>query len=336
MKKLFCSLCVLTLLAGACTEKENVRPLDETPQYRELSIDMSPEAAALIADRDLGRSSLEREVFESQIRPWLMSRGSGFDFPANDDGTPIRFANRFDTVRFGTYNVYTLTPADGYDTIILYTHGGAYVFDMVKEHLVTLDRLATRLRAKIVIPQYPLAPAETFEKAHDLLLEVYADILSEGKPIVVGGDSAGGGFALAITEEVRDLGWKMPVKLFLYSPWLDVTTSNPRISDYADRDVSVAAYGAIECGKMWAGSADRRDPRISPLFGNLDGLPDMLLFVGDAEIMYPDNARFIRMVRGRTNVTFVVGHGLFHVFPVYYYLPEAQQSQDILVDFLRS
>lgn len=321
--------CLSLLLLNACKKDSN--PLYE---YKELEMNVSSDAKAYVDTTDLGHSYFEKEVFESYLRGQLESRGSGFAFPTASDGSPLTFTNELTKETYGLYSVYSFMPKEDYDCIILYIHGGGYVYDMERVHIVTCDKLATELGAKVVVPQYPLAPENTFEEAHALMELIYKDLLSEGKRIIIMGDSAGGGFTVAFTQELKKKGLKLPDKLVLISPWLDITTSNPEIAEFDAKDAMLSAYGVSECGKMWAGNTDRTDYRLSPIYGDLEGLPDILLFVGDEEIMYPDNTKFAKMMKNKTNFTLVIGHGLFHTFPLFYFLPEAPESRAIIANFI--
>lgn len=217
---------------------------------------------------------------------------------------------------YGSNNSYYLTNNNDYDCIVLYIHGGAYIGEIIDAHVKFCDKLAQKLNAKVCIPLYPLAPQATFDVAYEFMEQVYNDLLQENLNIYIMGDSAGGGFSLAFTQYLKENNKKLPKKLVLISPWVDVTMENKEIKVYEQADISLAPYGAIKAGKMWAGTTDRKDYRISPIYGNLDSLPDILMFVGNHEIVYPDDMLLYNNLTN-TNIKVIVGEGFWHVYPIY-------------------
>lgn len=230
-------------------------------------------------------------------------------------------------------DVYYLSH-ENYDSIVFYLHGGAYVEQMLEAHVKLCDKLSTELNAKVCMPLYPLAYQATWGKTYELLDVVYTSLLTENKPIYIMGDSAGGGLSLGYTEYLKDLNRKTPNKMVLLSPWLDVTLSNPEIANYEAVDLTLSSYGTIECGKMWAGTTSRTDYRISPIYGDLNNLPDTLIFVGTHEIIYPDVQKFYDNVQN-TNIKLVKGEGLWHVFPIYSAIPEQTKALNMIKSFCK-
>lgn len=228
-------------------------------------------------------------------------------------------------------SVYSFVP-ESYDTIVLYIHGGAYIFGMDAKHVTFCDKLCSQLNVKVVLPNYPLAPENTFEKTYELLDTLYPTLVAEGKRIVIMGDSAGGGLSLAYTEYLAEKKMQCPDKMVLFSPWIDVTLSHPDVAEVNKRDILLDPYGAIIAGKAWAGTTSTADYRISPLRGNLDSLPDMLVFVSSDEIVCPDDMVLYNAVTN-TNITMILAKGLWHVFPLSD-IPELQKSIDVIADFL--
>lgn len=222
--------------------------------------------------------------------------------------------------------VYTLNDDQGNgQRIIVYLAGGAYLQQPDKTHWEYLNRLAQCTHAKVIVPLYPLAPDNTFRAAYQQLAQLYAKLyaVSPASDITLMGDSAGAGLALGFSEYLGQRGLPQPGHLILFSPWLDLDLYNPLIKKYADADVTLAPWGLRQIGKMWAGNVDHRDYRLSPLYGNLDQIRDIHLFVGTREIMYPDSNELVRKLRtARIPVDYHVGRRLFHIYPLYQ-IPEA-------------
>lgn len=230
-------------------------------------------------------------------------------------------------------NVYILGD-DSSKCNVLYIHGGAYVKEITKLHVKFCDRLAQELHAKVYMPLYPLAPDENYSKAYPFIDEVYKKIYAQGKPFYIMGDSAGGGFTLAFTQILRDTGKIMPKKLVLISPWLDVTMSNPESEKYNDLDLILDNYGLRKCGELWAGDLDPKNPKISPLYGDIKGLPQTLMFVGTAEVMYPDVTElYNKMKIAGVKAKLVYGKGMWHIFSIFN-LPEGKESMKMIKAFI--
>jgi len=227
--------------------------------------------------------------------------------------------------------VCTLTK-DNYENIVLYVHGGAYLYEADNVHFSYCDGLVDALNAKVVMPLYPLAPQYTYEAAYAMIETLYKDLLTENKPIYIMGDSAGGGFTLAFTEYCIANNIKTPNKIIMFSPWIDLTMSNPEIKVYEPLDTTLTAFGTQVAARFWAGETELTDYRVSPLYGNLSNLPDMMIYVSNEEILYPDIMRLYKNVTN-ANVQLIVGNGYFHVYPIYP-IPERQESYNLIVNFI--
>ena len=223
--------------------------------------------------------------------------------------------------------IYTLDPSGTPDYILLYLHGGAYVNDANANYFRICDRLAQELNAEIIFPIYPLAPGHAWNETYALLEQLYRNRLANAEaPVIIMGDSAGGGLSVAFCEYLNEAGLPQPDKLILFSPWMDVSMSNPDAAHYEKADPMLSAYGLIEMGKCWANGLDLQDYRISPIFGDISCLNNVFLFVGTREIFYPDVTRFYEMLREQnSSAELFVGEGLNHVYPLYP-IPEAEEA----------
>lgn len=232
--------------------------------------------------------------------------------------------------------VYTLSSSEAPDYIILYLHGGAYVNDANANYFKMCDKYAQKLNAEVIFPIYPLAPDHTWDETFAILTELYESRLQAAAvPVIVMGDSAGGGLSVAFCEYLDELGLAQPDKLILFSPWMDISMSNPAVADYEAADPMLSAYGLIEMGKCWAGDLDLHDYKVSPIFGDISCLQNVYLFVGTREIFYPDVTDFYGMLQELgVNTELVIGEGLNHVYPLYP-IPEADDAFDQVCDFIR-
>jgi len=214
--------------------------------------------------------------------------------------------------------VYTLTPSQQPQYVVLYLHGGAYVNDASNMYFKFCDRLAQQVNAQVVFPIYPLAPNHTWEETFTLLTEIYQGRLNEASvPVIVMGDSAGGGLSVAFCEYLTEIGLLQPDKIILFSPWMDVSMSNAEAAAYEDSDPMLSAYGLVEMGRYWAGELDLKDYRVSPIFGDISVLKNVSLFVGTREIFYPDVTSFYNLLQEQGVASrLYIGEGMNHVYPL--------------------
>ena len=249
-------------------------------------------------------------------------------FPEVDTAMPLSHAE------VGGYSVYKLENDDATCTLF-YIHGGAYAFGINASHVQMCEKMANRLNAQVFMPLYPLVPRGNCLEAYAFLDAAYEQALAAGKPIYLMGDSAGGGLSCAFAEHLRDTGTELPKGLVLFSPWLDVTMSNPDIASYEDEDIQLKSYGLIELGKLWANSLDVKDSRVSPIFGDVNGLPPTLLITGTKEIFYPDITEFHQTLKSAGIKTqLVCGEGLWHVYAAWD-MPESDSTFDIVETFCK-
>lgn len=232
--------------------------------------------------------------------------------------------------------VYVLSGSDEPDYLVLYLHGGAYISEASAAHWSFCDKLVQKANAEVVFPIYPLTPNHTWGEAFELITTVYQEILEAATvPVVIMGDSAGGGLAAAFCEYMSELGLAQPDKLILFSPWMDISMSNPGAASYEASDPMLSAYGLIEMGKCWAGNLDLHDYRVSPIFGDFSGLRNVYLFVGTREIFYPDVTTFYSMLQEQGIPSeLYIGEGMNHVYPLYP-IPEATGALEQICEILQ-
>jgi acetyl esterase/lipase len=175
---------------------------------------------------------------------------------------------------------------------ILYLHGGAYCVGSPRTHRSITGTLARLARASVFVPDYRLAPEHPFPAAMDDAVAAYEGLLVRGHgpgSIAIAGDSAGGGLALATAVRLRSLQRPLPAGLVTFSPWVDLGDVDrgpvPR------GEVMISPPWVQACARMYCGTHDPRDPLISPVLGDLAGLPPTLIQVGTDEVLLPDSQR---------------------------------------------
>ena len=235
--------------------------------------------------------------------------------------------------------VFRLTPKQGGAGLhIIYTHGGTYINELIEPHWDIIDQLIRHTGADVTVPIYPLAPEHTYKKTYSLLDEVYRNVIAStpAENVILCGDSAGGGLALGLAMHFRDLSLPLPGRVILFSPWLDITVSNPEIPGVEPFDPMLATPGPIEAGKWWAGGDDPRSPLLSPLFGNLSGLPPIDVFIGTHDITFPDTRVLKRKVAtAGGEINHYEYPGAIHVFVGATFTPEAKDAFGKIAEAVR-
>ena len=231
---------------------------------------------------------------------------------------------------------YTITPRGVEPTrTIIYVHGGGFVAPIDPFHVRYVTKLAIALKARIVLPDYPLAPEYTWKSSYDALVAQAARGASAG-PLVLAGDSAGGGIALAIALGLRDKSVAVD-RMLLIAPWADLTTSTPETVDYSASDPWLMLSKLTAYAEFWAGSAaDLGMPQVSPALASLEGLPPALMFCGTRDTLYPGCALLARRAaEADWDLTFVEKRDLIHVYPLMPFIPEARDAWKRTLAFLR-
>lgn len=204
--------------------------------------------------------------------------------------------------------------------VILMLHGGGYI-GMYKSYYRTMAGLYSEVSggAAVLSIDYRVAPDNPFPAALEDACEAYNWLRINGydtDDIVVAGDSAGGGLALALCLYLKDKKEKLPRGLVLMSPWTDLAMTGASYREHADTD---PVFGNGNSGVMennpYIGENDPKNPLISPLYGELEGLPPMLIQVGSDEMLYDDSASLYEKAKAAgVRVRFSEYENMFHVF----------------------
>ncbi len=190
--------------------------------------------------------------------------------------------------------------------IILYFHGGAYIAGSGETHLSLLGRLAKLSGIEICAPDYRLLQDAPFPAAFDDALAIWDDLIAKGYPpsgIVLGGDSAGGGLALALLSKLCQRGQR-PAAAFAIGPWTDMTLSGDSVAENARNDVLLPVARMQDVVEQYLQGADPKDPRCSPHFAEFDAPPPVLIHVGKQEVLLSDSLRVAEKIEksgGRIN-----------------------------------
>ena len=231
---------------------------------------------------------------------------------------------KFPKVVFGDHAVgevaiETVCAVDSPARAILYLHGGAFFMGSPASYRNRAMRLSYRCNAEVFVPAYRLAPEYPYPSAFDDALAAWKFVkgLRPNAPILVAGDSAGGGLGLSLLVRLRDLGMAMPNGAFLLSPWTDLTVSGASVDDNRGKDLWFTRRHLETWAGYYAAGTDRRSPYVSPVFAELSGLPRLLLLVGQDELLLDDALRIRDAATSAgTDVRVHLGKGMQHDWPL--------------------
>ncbi len=214
---------------------------------------------------------------------------------------------------------------------LLYLHGGGYFIGSCRSHRGLVSHLAAACRARTLLPEYRLAPENPFPAGLLDARAAYRFLLAQGYPphrIVVGGESSGGGLALALLFTLRDEGMQMPAAAVLLSPWTDLLGTGISVRTRASRDPWLRPAGIELLANRYRNRTPADHPLVSPLYGDMHGLPPMLIHAGNDEIILDDSTRLAdKATAAGVDVTLKVWEGLWHAFQAFYpWVPEAHRA----------
>ena len=196
--------------------------------------------------------------------------------------------------------IWTVSPVDSKSNlIILYFHGGAYMSNLRREHWSLIEKLIIKTGAAIVVPDYPLTPEAGCKEAYDFIEDLFTGLKTDypAKRIIFMGDSAGGGLALGFTQKLRDENKKQPDQIIIFSPWLDVTMCNTDLESLDKEDNLLSIAGLKNAGQKYAGNFDLKDPRVSPIYGDLTGMCRISVFTGTRDILNADAKKLKQLMK---------------------------------------
>jgi epsilon-lactone hydrolase len=228
----------------------------------------------------------------------------------------------------------------GAKATVLYLHGGGYVTCSPASHRDSIARIAHVTGARVVAPYYSLAPEHPYPAALEDVLAVYRALLREGTSpdqLVLGGDSAGGGLAVALMLRLRDEGEPLPRAAFLLSPWVDLSLSIDALEGLAPHDY-LGPHRVVGNARAYAGMRALTDPLISPIYADLSDLPPLLVQTGEWELLHEQNRRFVARARGYgVEVEHEVEPGMLHAFTCFAgVLPQGRAALASIGAFVRT
>ncbi|MBB5891056.1 alpha/beta hydrolase [Kutzneria kofuensis] len=224
------------------------------------------------------------------------------------------------------FGVWVRTPESEPDRVVLYLHGGAYRLGSPGTHRALMAGVASAARAEVAFADYPLAPEHPFPAAVDFARDAYVSLLDRfaANRIAIAGESAGGGLAVALLLRLRDEGLPLPAAAAVNSPWVDLECTGESMATRASRDPMLSRAGLLAAATEYlAGKASPLHPYASPIYGDLTGLPPLLVQVGTEEILHDDAVALAARAGARLIVVQDAPH-VWHYFTSW--LPEARDA----------
>lgn len=191
---------------------------------------------------------------------------------------------------------WSIAPGSSASRVLIFFHGGGYCSGSIRSHRRMVTEAGRAGAVRTLAVGYRLAPEHPFPAALDDALKAWRFVRAQGLParsVAVGGDSAGGGLAVALLNRLKEAGEELPSCAWLVSPWTDLTMSGATLAtrDAVDPLIHEPYLDELAAAYVPAG-IDRKDPRVSVLFADLGGLPPTLVQVGSAETLLDDAVRF--------------------------------------------
>lgn len=226
------------------------------------------------------------------------------------------------------------------DKVILYTMGGGYVSGSCNDHRALVAKIVKGSGIGMLLFEHRLAPEHPYPAALDDSVSAYHWVLNQGvspSRIIIVGESAGGGLCLATLLALRDRGIPLPASGVAISPWTDLALTGESYQTKLNSSIDPPGMSMV-CSKYYVGDHDPCLPGISPLYGDLHGLPPLFICVGTYETMLDDSLRFAEKAQvADVEVTLRVGEKMIHCFPIMAPLfPEATEALNEICSFIRT
>ncbi|MGJ3244526.1 MAG: alpha/beta hydrolase [Elainellaceae cyanobacterium] len=303
------------------TNRTTNQPLETVIQIvKELSHEIMP----LIQRRDGNAIQRMRSLFDTALTT----------FPVADDIT-------CETITINKVAAeWVIAPDSATTKILLYLHGGGYVFSSARNYRNLVSRLAQASGVRALSVDYRLAPEHPFPAAVQDAILAYRWLVSTGihpRHIVIAGDSAGGGLAIATLVALRDAGDPLPAAAVCISPWIDLECNGKSMATNAATDPMIQKELVQFLAQHYVDESFIQCPLASPIYADLDQLPPLMIQVADTETLFDDARRLARHAQqDGVDVLFEIWTDMIHVWHLFApVLPEGQDAIEKVGAFIR-
>lgn len=229
---------------------------------------------------------------------------------------------------------WTTTPAADPARVILFLHGGGYISGSITSHRHMIAQAGREAGARTFALGYRLAPEHPFPAALEDALSGYRYLLAQGfapQHIVIAGESAGGGLAVATLITLRNAGTPLPAATWCSSPWVDLEMSGSTMVTKAAVDPLIQKNYLAELAALYLNGVDPRTPLASPIYADLRGLPPMLIQAGSAETLLDDAVHLAgKAAAADVRITLQVWPDMIHAWHLFY--PQLAEGRGALAE----
>ncbi|MEE4598895.1 alpha/beta hydrolase [Streptomyces sp. DSM 41524] len=295
------------------------------PQRKNMTSTVESEISEL-------RTYLAQSVDPSFNPPVAQARLAQYQYGAS---VPLPADTESTTLKVGGIPAVRIRSGGASDSrALLLFHSGGYSSGDPADHAALAAHLAIASNATGYVPQYRRAPEDPFPAAVEDAAAAYRGLLETGFPadkIVVAGDSAGGGLAIAVAQQAVLAGLPAPAGVYAMSPWADLTQTNPSYDIRGPHDPMLSRTSLHDLARMYLNGADPRSPLASPVFGDFTNFPPLLLHVGTDEVLLGDTLALAReAAHAGSDVTLRVWAQMIHIFPWFH--PHLQTGQAAIAE----
>ncbi|WP_050897093.1 alpha/beta hydrolase fold domain-containing protein [Patulibacter medicamentivorans] len=260
------------------------------------------------------------------------------------EAAPADSATKVEEVKTGDVVSHWVRPggsdAAGGCPVVLYLHGGGYIAGSAKAGANMAERLAAAAGGATLMVEYRLAPETPYPGALEDVLSAYRWLLDQGQDasnVILAGDSAGGGLAVAAALRVRDQGLEAPAGIYCMSPFADLALTSPSIDEFEGRDAAVNRDFLTDMSGSYLHGQAPDDPNASPVYADLSAMPPMLVHVAAEEALRDDGVRLVeRAERAGVDARLTVFDDAVHAFPLFPFSPDAPAALDEFAGFVQS
>jgi acetyl esterase/lipase len=253
---------------------------------------------------------------------------------------PRRYYKEFkiDTIQVAGRIVFRWSPKDKSATkTVLFLHGGAYMMNVFRQHWNFVAEIIRRTNCNVIVPDYPLTPVVTYKESFEMVRALYSDLIQKvgSENLILMGDSAGGGYSLALCEQNNELKIAQPSQVILIAPWLDITLSNPDILLTIKKCPTLDLENLVKIGNSWCDNLDPKNYLVSPIYGNIANLPQISLFVGTHDILIADSQKFKKLLESQNiALNYYEYPKLFHDWVMLVRLREAKDALSKMAELI--
>lgn len=280
-----------------------------------------------------GERARETALRERFATFWANTTGSPRSiYDAFIAGTPVAADVAIEQVDGNGVQGYFIKPQQAKTgEAILFLHGGGYFVGSAQSYRGFVSQIVSRTKVPALVVDYPLAPEASLPAAPNAARKAWRHLADMGfDRLAVVGDSAGGGLSLVtLSGLIQRPEGPAPIAGVVFSPWADLAFTGASMTDPSVVDPLIAAEYLQQCATQYRGAYDARDPLASPLFGDLKGLPPLLIQVGTDERLLDDSRQYAdRAAKAGVPVELQIFEGMHHVFQLD--VSHLQTSRDAL------